>query len=182
MNLELTFADGAGTTTKMVPTDDGGHNPAIYRDFVQVFSNDKAKTLPPHRSTNQAIELEPSYNLPYGRIDNLLEFQLRMLKAYIEANITNGFIQRSRSPVAAPMLFATKNDGELRLCVDYRALNKVTVNNWYHLPIISEMLDRVCEARMFMRVDLRGGYNLIQIKEGDENKTAYRTRYGQFEY
>jgi len=166
----------------MVPTDDGGYIPAIYGDFVEVFSKTKAETLPPHRSTDHAIDLEPGYNLPYGRIYNLSEFELRTLKAYIEANLANGFIQRSSSPVAAPILFAKKKDEGLRLCVDYRALNKATVKNRYPLPLISEMLDRVREARIFTKLDLRGAYNLIRIKEGDEYKTAFRTRYGQFEY
>jgi hypothetical protein len=165
-----------------VPTDDGGHILAIYRDFVEVFSKAKAETLPPHRSTDYAIDLEPGYNLPYGRIYNLLEFELRTLKAYIEANLANGFIQPSSSPAAAPILFAKKKDGGLRLCVNYCALNKATVKNRYPLPLISEMLDHVREARIFTKLDLRGAYNLIRIKEGDEYKPAFRTRYGQFEY
>jgi len=80
------------------------------------------------------------------------------------------------------MLFRKKMDGGLRLCVDYRALNKAMVKNLYPLPFSSEMLDRVQESRIFMKLDLHGGYNLILIKEGDEYKTAFRTRYGQFEY
>jgi len=133
MNWELACADGAGTTTKMVPTDDRGHIPAIYGEFVEVFSKDNVETLPPHRSTDHAIDLEPGYNLPYGRIYNLSEFKLRTLKAYIEANLANGFIQRPSSPAAAPILFAKKQDGGLRLCVDYRALNLATVKNRYPL-------------------------------------------------
>jgi hypothetical protein len=92
MNRELTCADGAGTMTKMVPTDNGGHIPATYGEFVEVFSKEKAETLPPHRSTDRTIDLEPIYNLPYGRIWNLSEFELRTLTAYIEANLANGFI------------------------------------------------------------------------------------------
>jgi len=162
--------------TKMVPTDDGGHIPATYGEFVEVFSKEKAETLPPHWSTDHAIDLEPGYNLPYEPIYNLSEFELRTLKAYIEANLGNGFIQRSSPPAAAPILFAKKKDGALRLCVYYRALNQATVMNRYPFPLISPMLDRVREARIFMKLDLRGAYNLIRIKEGDEYKTAFRTR------
>jgi len=182
MNWELPCADGAGTTTKMVPKDDGGHILAIYGEFVEVFSKDKAETLPPHRSTDHAIDLVPGSNLPYGRISNLSEFKLRTLKAYIEANLANEFIQRSSSPAAAPILFAKKKDGGLTVCVDYHALNLATVKNRYPLPWISEMLDRVCEARIFTKLDPRGAYNLIRIEEGDEYKTAFRPRYGQFEF
>ena len=176
------FADGAGTTTKMVPTDDGGHIPAIYGDFVDVFRKTKAETLPPHRSTDDAIDLEPGYNLPYERIYNLSEFELRTLKDYMEANQANGFIQRSSSPAEAPILFAKKKEGGLRLCVDYCALNQAMVKNSYPLPLISVMLDRVREPTIFTKLDLRGAYNLIPIKEGDEYKTAFRTHYGQLEY
>jgi len=182
MNWELTFADGAGTTTKMVPTDNGGHIPALYGDLMGVFSKDKAETLPPYRSTDHAIDLEPGYNLTYGRIYHLSEFELRTLKAYIEAHLVNGFIQRSSSPAAAPILFAKKTDGGLRQCVDYRAVNKATVMNPYPLPLVSEMLLCVREARIFTKLDLCGAYNLIWIKEGDECRTAFRTRYGRFKY
>ena len=129
MNRELTCPDAAGITTKMVPTDDGGHIPATYREFVDVFSKEQAETLPPHQSTDHAINLEPGYNLPYGQIYNLSGFKLRTLMAYIESNLANGFIQRSSSPVAAPILFANMKDRGLRLCVEYCALNLVTVKN-----------------------------------------------------
>jgi len=168
--------------TKMAPTDDEGHIPATYGEFVEVFSKEKAKTLPPHWSTDHAIDLEPGYNMPYGQIYNLSEFELTTLKAYIEANLANGFIQRSSSPAAAPILFAKKNDGGLRLCVDHCVLNLATVKTRHLLPLISEMLDRVHEARTFTKLDLRGVYNPIRIKQGDEYKTAFRTRYGQIEY
>jgi len=152
----------------MVPSDDGGHIPAIYGDFVQVFTKTKAETLPPPRSNDHALDLEPGYNLPYGQIYNLLEFELTTLKACIEANLPNGFIQQSSSPVAAPILFGKMKDGGLRLCVDNRALNKATVKNRYPLLLISAVLDCVREARIFMKLDLHGAYKSIQSKEGDE--------------
>ena len=134
---------------------------------------EKAETLPPHRSTDHAIDLEPGYNLPYGRIYNLSEFELRTLKAYIEANLANGFIPRSSSPAAVPILFAKKKNGGLRLCVDYRALNLATVKIRYPLSLISEMLDHMWEARIFTKLELRSVYNLSRFKEGDEYKTAF---------
>ena len=86
------------------------------------------------------------------------------------------------SLAAAPIHFAKKKDGGLRLCVDYRALNAGTIKNRYPLPLISEMLDRVGGARFFTKLDLRGAYHLIRIKEGDVYNMAFRTRYSQFEY
>jgi len=99
----------------MVFTDDGVRIPSQYRDFVEVFSKTKAETLPPHRPVDHAIDLEPGYKLPYGGIYNPSEFELKTLKAYIETNLANGFIQRSSSPAAAPILFAKRKDGGLRL-------------------------------------------------------------------
>ena len=132
-----------------------------YKDYVDVFGKDRAETLAPHWPIDHAIDLEPGYKLPYGRIYNLSEFELKTLKAYIETNLASGFIQRSSSPAAAPILFAKKKDGGLRLCVDYRALNLGTVKNRYPLPLISELLDRVREARIFTKLDLRNAYHLI---------------------
>jgi hypothetical protein len=114
---------------KMVTTDDVGRIPAQYPDFVEVFSKVKAETLPPHRPTDHVIDLEPGYKLPGGRIYNLKGFELKTLKAYIETNMASGCIQRLSTPAAAPILFAKKKDGGLRLCVDYRALNLGTVKN-----------------------------------------------------
>jgi hypothetical protein len=165
-----------------VQADDGSWIPSTYRVFLDIFSKKKAETLPPHRSTDHAIDLETGTKLPYGRIYSLSETELKTLKAYIETNLANGFIQRSSSPAASPILFVKKKDGSLRLCVDYRALNQASVKNRYPLPLISEILERVGKAKIFTKLDLRGAYNLIRIKEGDEFKTAFRTRYGQFEY
>jgi len=112
---------------EMVMTDDRGRIPAQYQNCVEVFSKVTAETLPRHRPSDHAIDLEPGYKLPYGLIYNLSEFELKMLKAYIETNRASGFIQRSSSPAAAPILFAKMKDGGLRLCLDYRALNLGTV-------------------------------------------------------
>jgi len=116
-------------TTEMVMTDDGGRIPAQYQDFVEVFSKVKAETLLPLGPTDHAIDLEPGYKRPYGRIYNLSSFELKMPKAYIETNLASIFIQRSSSPAAAPILFAKNKDGGLRVCVEYHAFNLGTVKN-----------------------------------------------------
>jgi len=126
-----------------------------YKDYVDVFSKDRAETLAQHQPIDHTIDLERAFNLPYGQIYNLSEVESKTLKAYIETNLANVFIQQSSSPAAAPILFAKKKDGGLRLCVDYRALNKATVKNRYPLPLISEMLDRLRGARIFTKLDLR---------------------------
>jgi hypothetical protein len=92
-------------STSKVQADDGSWIPSTYRDFLDIFSKKKAETLPPHRPTEHAIDLEPGTKLPYGRIYSLSEVELKALKAYIEMNLASGFIQRSSSPVASPILF-----------------------------------------------------------------------------
>jgi hypothetical protein len=178
--LLLLHADGSKIEEQMIHTDDGGYIPDKYSEFVEVFSKTKANTLTPHRSIDQAIDLEPGCKIRYGRIYNLSEVELKTLKACIETDLPNGFIQRSSSPAAAPILCAKKKDGGLRLCVDYRALNSATIKNWYPIPLISEMLDRLRGAWIFTKLNLQNAYHLMRITEGDKYKTAFRTRYGQF--
>ena len=86
----------------------------------------------------------------------------------IEENTERGFIRESKSPAGTPVTFMKKKDGELRMCVDYRQLNTITIKNYYPLPLITELLDRIRGVHYFTKLDLRGAYNLVCIKEGDE--------------
>jgi hypothetical protein len=108
--------------------------------------------------------------------------ELDTLRAYLDEMLAKGFIRTSTSPGGAPVLFAKKKDGSLRLCVDYRKLNSVTRKNRYPLPLISNLIDRLQSAKIYTKFDLRAGFNNIRIAPGDEWKTAFRTRYGAFEY
>ena len=105
-----------------------------------------------------------------------------MLRRYLQENLKKGFIRLSKSPAASPILFVPKKDGSLRLYVNYRGLNKVTVKNRYPLPLMGEILDRVNGASVFSKIDLKDAYYRIRIRPGDEWKTAFRTRYGHYEY
>ena len=96
--------------------------------------------------------------------------------------LTTGKIRKSQSPAGSPILFVPKKYGSLQLCVDYRALNKVTIPNRYPIPVMAELQDRVQGATVFTKLDLKSGYHLIRIKPGDEWKTAFRCRYGLFEF
>ena len=93
-----------------------------------------------------------------------------------------GKIVHSKSPAGALILFVPKPDGRLRLCMDYRQLNKLTILNKYPLPLMTELRERVAGATVFTKLDLKDGYHLIGIRNGDEWKTAFRTRYGHYEY
>jgi len=162
-------------------TANGGFIPAVYSEFFDVFSKPNAETLAPHYSIDHAIALEPGFKLPCGRIYTLLEFELRMLKAYIETNLAKGFNQRSSSGVAAPILLAKKQDGGLWLCVEYWALNVGTIKIRYPLPLILKMLDRLRGAWIFTKLHFRNAYHPIRNEDGEEFKTTLRTRYDQFQ-
>lgn len=156
--------------------------PSCYHDLVQVFSKLESEKLPTHRPYDISIELMEGKSPTWGPIYNLSEDELVVLKAYIDEQLSKGFIRSSNSPCGAPVLFVRKKDGSLRLCVDYRQLNSITKKDRYPLPLIDNLLDRLKTAKIFTALDLRGAYNLIRVKKGDEWKTSFRTRYGQYEY
>ena len=110
------------------------------------------------------------------------ETELKAWREYLNNMLGKGFIRPSNSPAGAPILFAKKKDGSLRLCVDYRGLNAITRKNRYPLPLVGDLLDRLRSAKFFTKIDLRAGYNNVRISPGHEWKTAFRTRYGSFEY
>ena len=104
------------------------------------------------------------------------------MKTYVKEYLANGFIKPSKSPAAAPVMFVKRPDGKLRLVVDCRGLNRVTVKNRFPLPLIPEMPDRLHLAKVFTKIDLRNAFHQVRVKEGDEWKTAFRCRKGHFEY
>ncbi|SGY29992.1 BQ5605_C002g01105 [Microbotryum silenes-dioicae] len=155
--------------------------PPEYHHLLAAFSKVKADQLPPHRKFDLSIDLEDNTTPPFGPLYPLSETELQTLSSWLKENLSKNFIRASTSPAGAPVLFVRKKDGSLRLCVDYRGLNKITRKNRYPLPLIPEALDRIRGAKIYTKLDLRSGYNLVRIKEGDEWKTAFRTRYGHFE-
>lgn len=156
--------------------------PSKYKDFENLFNKEAANVLPEHKPYDHSIPLQEASMPPFGPIYSLSEIELKVLKEYITTNLKNGFITPSTSPAGAPILFQKKKDGSHRLCVDYRGLNSITVKNRYALPLISELMDRVRGAKIFTKLDLRGAYNLLRVRESDQWKTAFRCRYGHFEY
>ena len=154
-----------------------------YLDLTNVFSEEKALVLPEHTKLNEyAINLEDGKQPPYGPIYSLGSVELETIKTYIKTHLKTGFIQPSKFPAGAPILFDKKLDGSFRLYVDYWGLNNLTIKNRYPLPLIGESLNRLGRARRFTQLDLTSAYHRMRIKEGDEWKTAFRTRYGHFEY
>ena len=108
--------------------------------------------------------------------------EIEELRRYLDDNLAKGFIRASRSHAASPVMFVKKPGGGLRFCVDYRGLNAVTIKNKYPLPLIAETLNRLSRAKIFTKLDIIAAFNRLRIKEGDEELTAFRTRFGLFEY
>ncbi|KAL4035707.1 hypothetical protein IC575_004412 [Cucumis melo] len=108
--------------------------------------------------------------------------ELKELKVQLQELLDKGFIRPSVSPWGAPVLFVKKKDGSMRLCIDYRELNKVTVKNRYPLPRIEDLFDQLQGATVFSKIDLRSGYHQLRIRDGDIPKTAFRSRYGHYEF
>ena len=181
LNLSATSVLGRATSVSGTPPDLSGVPPE-YHEFADVFSKTKADILPEHRPYDLKITLEEGATPPLGPIYSLSKIELDTLRDYIEENLRSGFIWPSNSPCGAPVLFVKKKDGSLRLCVDYRGLNKITRKDRYPLPLVSDLLDAPRKARIYTKIDLRHAYNLVRIAPGDEWKTAFRTRYGSFEW
>ncbi|XP_050108715.1 uncharacterized protein LOC126587672 [Malus sylvestris] len=153
----------------------------VVRHYPDVFPDD-LPGLPPDRDVEFSIDLLPGTNpislTPY----RMAPAELRELKIQLQELIDKGFIQPSSSPWGAPVLFVRKKDGTLRLCIDYRQLNRVTIKNRYPLPRIDDLFDQLKGACVFSKIDLRSGYYQLKIKDEDVHKTAFRTRYGHYEF
>ncbi|KAL0185425.1 hypothetical protein M9458_021122, partial [Cirrhinus mrigala] len=156
--------------------------PSVYHDLAEAFSKSRATQLPPHRTSDCAIELLPGTTPPKGRIFPLSQPETEAMKTYIEEELAKGFIVPSTSPASAGFFFVKKKDGSLRPCIDFRGLNDITVKYRYPLPLVPSALEQLRSAKYFTKLDLRNAYNLIRIREGDEWKTAFSTTTGHYEY
>jgi hypothetical protein len=154
----------------------------VLEEFPDVMLEELPEDLPPRRWVDHAIEVMPGVEPPAKAPYRMSHEELKELKVQLKELLAKGYIKPSKSPYGAPVLFVHKKDGTLRMCVDYRALNKATVKNRYPLPRIDDLFDRLSGAKVFSRIDLRSEYYQIRIAEGDEEKTACRTRYGSYEF
>jgi hypothetical protein len=152
------------------------------------FDRAAADKLPAHREgIDHAIELLRAADgsesvVPWGPLYNMSRDELLVLRKTLTDLLDKEFIRVSRSPAAAPVLFVRKPGGGLRFCCDYRALNKLTRKDRYPLPLIQETLNRIGKAKWFTKMDVIAAFHKVRIKEGDEWKTAFRTRFGLFEW
>jgi hypothetical protein len=151
-------------------------------EFPDVFPQDLPPHLPPDRGAPFKIETLPGATPVNRPIYRLSPSELDELRRTLDDLLAKGFIRPSTSPWGAPVLFAPKKDGGLRFCIDYRGLNKQTVKNAYPLPRADDRIDQLNGAKFFSKIDLRSGYWQIPIDAEDVTKTAFRTRYGHFEW
>ncbi|GKC33785.1 putative reverse transcriptase domain-containing protein [Tanacetum coccineum] len=153
----------------------------IIHDFLEVFS-EELPGLPPPRQVEFEIDLMP-VDAPVARAPyRLAPYEMKELSVQLQELLGKGFILPRSSPWGAPVLFVKKKDGSFRMCIDYRELNKLTVKNRYPLPRIDDLLDQLQGSSAYSKIDLPSGYHQLRIKEEDIPITAFRIRYGHFEF
>ncbi|KAK3550994.1 hypothetical protein QTP70_011447 [Hemibagrus guttatus] len=155
---------------------------ACYSHFSDVFCPKEDSKLPPHRPWDCAIDLIPGEPVLRGKIYSLSIPEEKAMEEYINEALSQGYICPYTSPAASSFFFMAKKDRGLRPCIDYRALNKITIKFRYPLPLVPSALKHLRGVTVFTKLDLRSAYNLIRIREGDEWKTAFVTPTGHYEY
>lgn len=163
---------------------DSAEVPTEYRDFADVFAKAEFDRLPERKPWDHAIELYPGWETSRGlkgRVYPVSVAEQVELDAFLEENRSTGRIRPSKSPIAAPFFFVRKKDGKLRPVQDYRRVNAITKKDCWPLPLVSDIVARIKDAKFFSKMDVRWGYNNVRIKEGDEWKAAFITNRGLFE-
>nr|XP_009779181.1 PREDICTED: uncharacterized protein LOC104228414 [Nicotiana sylvestris] len=151
-------------------------------EFEDVMPQDMPKRLPPRRTMDHEIELVPGAKPPARAPYRMSQPELTKIRRQLTEMLDTGIIVPSKSLYGSPVLFQKKHDGNLRLCVDYRALNKIIVKNKYPIPLMANVFDRLGGATVFTKIDLKTGYWQVWIAEGDEHKTTCVTRYGPYDF
>ena len=156
---------------------------ATLQEYKSVFPAELPATLPPIREgwTN-AIDTQPDAHIPGRPMFRYSQLELKEMERQVQEMLQKGLIEPSTSPFGAPILFVRKKTGELRMCIDYRALNKITIKNRYPLPRIDDLFDRLQGATTFSSLDLLSGYYQIRLTPADIPKTAFRTTTGLYQY
>jgi hypothetical protein len=173
VSTDLAIQAGQNTKAAVVPPE--------YTRFHKLFSDTESSRFPPMRPWDHAIDFKP--NTPDAlpcKVYPMTQSEDQALLKFLTEQEAKGYIRPSISPYASPFFFIQKKDGKLRPVQDYRRINDITISNQYLLPLITDLLTDLSGASIFTKLDVRDGYNNIRIKEGDEHKAAFKTKYGLF--
>ena len=151
-------------------------------EFPTLFPTSLPPELPPQDRLQHPIDLTPNHKILPRKLYRQSEEELRKTKRQIYEYLDAGHIRPSNSSFGAPVLLVKKKDGTMRMCIDYRGLNDITVKNNFPIPCIDDLHDRLGKAKYFTKLDLYSGYHQISIRPGDEHKTAFTSRYGTYEF
>ena len=154
----------------------------LLKKYEEVFPQDLPPGMPPEREVDHEIKLDTDVFIPARGMRRMSVAELDELHKQIKWLLEHGFIRPSRSPYGAQVLFSRKKDGGLRLCIDYRALNKHTIKNRYPIPNIGELFDSLAGSTVFSNIDLHSAYHQVRVKPEDVAKTAFRTKFGHYEF
>jgi hypothetical protein len=174
VSMELAVQARQNTKAAIIPPE--------YTKFHKLFSDTESSQFPPTRPWDHAIDFKP--NTPDAlpcKVYPMTQSEDQALCKFLTEQEAKGYIRPSISPYASPFFFIQKKDGKLCLVQDYRRINDVTISNQYLLPLITDLLTDPSGASIFTKLDVRDRYNNIQIKEGDEHKAAFKTKYSLFE-
>jgi len=155
-----------------------------YAEFADIFTEESFQALPPHRTWDHAIDLIPDWETKRWkpRIYPLAPKEKEAMNKELDELLKSGRVRPSKSPLGSPVFYVAKKDGKMRMVVDYRKLNDITIKNAYPLPLIPDLIDKWKGCKYFTLVDVRGAFHGIRIKKGDEWKTAFTTHRGLYEW
>ena len=163
-------------------TDPATKLPHEFHEFLELFSEKEANKLPPHRLYDHKINFIKKPPPGYGPLYSMSQGKFQVLKKFLDENLTKSFIRANSSPTTSPVLFARKPGKIFRFCVNYKTFNAITMKNRYPLFLIQKNLNRLTRTKYFTKLNIFAAFNKIRMAENEKWKTAFRIKYGLFEF